>query len=144
MNCYYHPHRPAVANCPDCGKDLCHECASLYEQPICKNCNDKRKKDEIKSYSKPLIVCAILFVIGSVSGSGIGEDPILVGYIFTCIYGGWSVVSLLFSNIFIPLNFHSIFVYYSIRIIFSVLLGIFTTPIFLGYCIYKIVKAYKK
>lgn len=25
MNCYYHPCKPAIAQCPDCGNGLCRE-----------------------------------------------------------------------------------------------------------------------
>lgn len=144
MNCYYHPLRPAVAQCPDCGKGLCKECASKYVKPICKECNDKRGKNEITNYSKPLIVCAIMFVIGCMVGSGLGEDAFLMGYLFTCIYGGWSIVGMFFSNIFISLDLHSIFIYYGLRIILSAVIGIFATPIFLGYCIFKIFKTAHK
>ncbi|KAA6309523.1 hypothetical protein EZS27_038999, partial [termite gut metagenome] len=35
MNCYEHSIQPAVAQCPDCGKGLCTECASAYSLPIC-------------------------------------------------------------------------------------------------------------
>jgi hypothetical protein len=42
MNCYEHPVQSAVAQCPDCGKGLCAECASAYSLPICNRCNKKR------------------------------------------------------------------------------------------------------
>ena len=144
MRCYYHPHRYAVAQCPDCGKGLCKECASRYQKPICKSCNDQRGKNEIKEYSKPLAICTVMFIIGCIVGSGLGEDAILMGYLFTCIYGGWSIVSMFFSNIFVTLDLHSIVLYYGLRIVLSAVIGIFATPIFLGYCIYKIIKTKQK
>lgn len=144
MRCYYHPHRYAVAQCPDCGKGLCKECASRYQKPICKSCNDIRGKNEIKDYSKPLFVCAAMFIIGCLVGSGLGGDAILMGYLFTCIYGGWSIVGMFFSNIFVTLDLNSIVLYYGLRIVLSAVIGIFATPIFLGYCIYKIIKTKQK
>lgn len=144
MRCYYHPHRYAVAQCPDCGKGLCKECASKYQRPICKSCNDKRGRDDIKNYSKPLLVCAIMFAIGCLAGSSLEGDAIIVGYLFTCIYGGWSIVSMFFQNIFVSLDAHSIFMYYAIKILLSAVIGVFATPIFLGYCIYKIIKTKSK
>lgn len=147
MNCYYHPSRPAVAQCPDCGKGLCRECASKYEKPICTECNNKRGKNATITYAKPLIVCAILFVVGCLVGKsfGFGDEPAIMGYIFTCVYGGWSIVNMFFANIFISLDLHSIIFYYGLKIMLSMIVGIFATPIFLGYCIYKIIhEAMKK
>lgn len=142
MNCYYHPSRPAVAQCPDCGKGLCRECASKYEKPICTECNNKRGNNATITYAKPLIVCAILFVVGCLVGKsfGFGDEPAIMGYIFTCVYGGWSIVNMFFANIFISLDLHSIIFYYGLKIMLSMIVGIFATPIFLGYCIYKIIR----
>ena len=144
MRCYYHPHRYAVAQCPDCGKGLCKECASKYQRPICKSCNEKRGRDDLKNYSKQLFVCTIMFAIGCLIGSSMGEDAIIMGYLFTCIYGGWSIVGMFFQNIFVSLDAHSIFMYYALRIILSAIIGVFATPIFLGYCIYKIIQTKTK
>lgn len=144
MNCYYHPSRPAVAQCPDCGKGLCRECASKYEKPICPECNDKRGKGAIKSYSKPLIVCAFMFAIGCLIGKSLGDSPYIMGYIFTCIYGGWSIVEMFFSNIFISLDLHSIIFYYGLKAMLAMIAGIFATPIFLGYCIFKLIQNARK
>ena len=142
MNCYYHPSRPAVAQCPDCGKGLCRECASKYEKPICPECNNKRGKNATMSYAKPLIVCVLLFLVGCLVGKhfGFGDEPAIMGYIFTCVYGGWSIVNMFFANIFISLDIHSIIFYYGLKIILAMIVGIFATPIFLGYCIYKIIR----
>ena len=144
MNCYYHPDRPAVAQCPDCGKGLCRECASKFEKPICPECNGKRGKDDIKTYSKPLIVCAICFVVGCLIGKGFGDTPFIMGYIFTCIFGGWSIVDMFFRNIFISLDLHSIVFYYGLKAFLAMLTGIVATPVFLGYCIYKLIYTAKK
>lgn len=142
MNCYYHPSRPAVAQCPDCGKGLCRECASKYEKPICTECNNKRGKNATMTYARPLVVCAILFVVGCLVGKsfGFGDEPAVMGYIFTCVYGGWSIVNMFFANIFISLNIHSIIFYYGLKIMLAMIVGIFATPVFLGYCIYKIIR----
>ncbi|MBP5558857.1 MAG: hypothetical protein J6X71_03735 [Bacteroidales bacterium] len=142
MNCYYHPGRPAVAQCPDCGKGLCRECASKFEKPICTACNDKRGKSAMVNYAKPLVVCAIFFLVGCLVGksAGFGDAPAIMGYIFTCIYGGWSIVDMFLSNIFISLDIRSIVFYYGLKILLAVIIGIFATPIFLGYCIYKLIR----
>lgn len=142
MNCFYHPDRPAVAQCPDCGKGLCRECASKFEKPICTACNDKRGKSAMMNYAKPLVACAIFFLVGCLVGksAGFGDAPAIMGYIFTCIYGGWSIVNMFFANIFISLDLHSIVIYYGLKIMLAMIVGVFTTPIFLGYCLYKVIR----
>ena len=44
------------------------------------------------------------------------------------------------SNIFISLDIRSIVFYYGLKILLAVIIGIFATPIFLGYCIYKLIR----
>ncbi|CUU02485.1 MAG: hypothetical protein N2045_11690 [Fimbriimonadales bacterium] len=40
MNCYWHPHTPAVAQCTDCRKPLCEVCrVSLNTHPYCEACS---------------------------------------------------------------------------------------------------------
>lgn len=139
MNCYYHPSRPAVAQCPDCGKGLCYECANRYQRPICKDCNDRRGRTGLFAYIKPLIVLLFLFIVGCVIGRNFGDSPVIMGYLFTCIYGEWSIVNQFLSNIFISLDIHSIIFYYGLKILLATVIGIFATPIYIGYCIVKIV-----
>lgn len=35
MNCFYHPEKEAVAQCTECNKGLCNECATRFNKPIC-------------------------------------------------------------------------------------------------------------
>ncbi len=46
MNCFNHPDRPAVAQCPDCGKGLCIECAKAHETTICEDCYQKQIENQ--------------------------------------------------------------------------------------------------
>ncbi len=39
MNCFWHPHTPAVAECTDCRKPLCQVCRVLINsRPYCEGC----------------------------------------------------------------------------------------------------------
>ena len=49
MNCFNHTQEPAVAQCSDCGKGLCSECAERYQPILCTPCFQKRKRSEIWS-----------------------------------------------------------------------------------------------
>lgn len=144
MNCYYHPDRPTVSQCPDCGKGLCYECAGRNIRPICPDCNKNRGKNDLVSYLRPICGIIILYFLGCIFGSWVGETPSLMGYLFTCIYGGWSIVTRFFSNIFVSLNMHSLFMYYGIRILCAAIIGIFATPIYLVYCIVMVVLHFVK
>lgn len=46
MNCYYHPDRPAVVQCKECGRGFCHEEAAYFVDGVCPDCQMK-KEDEI-------------------------------------------------------------------------------------------------
>lgn len=144
MHCYYHPRRPAVSQCQDCGKGLCRRCASRYQKPICPECNNQRRKKERKTYLMPLIVCAVLFMIVCTIGGGISESPLLIGYLCMSLYGGWGAVGLLFNHIFVMLDLRSIAVYILVRVILSVIVGVVATPFYLGYCIYRLIKLERK
>lgn len=47
MNCYYHPDRPAVIQCRQCGKGLCSEDAANVVDGICPECQLKNTKAAI-------------------------------------------------------------------------------------------------
>jgi hypothetical protein len=140
MNCYYHPWRAAVAQCPDCGKGLCRQCATQYRKPICPDCNKSRGRGEAKRYIKPLVICAVLFLVGCAVGAGSDLGPLLTGYLLASLYGGWGATGLLFSRIFILLDLRSIAIYLLVRVVLSVLVGVVATPVYLGYCVYKLIK----
>lgn len=140
MNCYYHPGRPAVAQCPDCGKGLCRQCATQYRKPICPDCNQSLGREESKNYIKPLVICAVLFFVGCAVGACNELGSLQTGYILASLYGGWGATGLLFSRIFISLDLRSIAIYFLVRIILSIFVGVVATPVYLGYCIYKLIK----
>ena len=64
MNCFNHTQEPAVAQCSDCGKGLCPECAERYQPILCTPCFQKRKRSEIWRSIFSLLFLIALFVIG--------------------------------------------------------------------------------
>ena len=85
-----------------------------------------------------------MFLIGCLIGKSLGDTPFIMGYILTCIYGGWSIVDMFFANIFITLDIHSIIFYYGLKAMLSMIVGIVATPVFLGYCVFKLVENARK
>lgn len=57
MNCAFHTERTAVAQCVDCGRGLCEECAAEFSIAICENCYNVRiekDKENIKEEKREL------------------------------------------------------------------------------------------
>lgn len=138
MNCYFHPTEHAVAQCVDCHKALCHRCASKYAVPICENCNRKYKVAECTTYIKPIIICTILYIIGY-NIEIFGPDNAMGGYMCMSIYAGWKIIDQFLPNLFIWFNIRAIFWYYLIRIAISMLIGAIATPIYLIYCVIRLI-----
>lgn len=139
MNCYYHPNRNAVAQCMDCHKGLCLQCATKYTIPICDACNGKRRTKERTEYIKPLIICLLLYIIGY-NLEIMGSDRAFRAYMVMCAYGGWKFINSFCPRVFIWFSFRSIFLFYLIKFALSMFIGFFVTPFYLGYCVYKLVK----
>ncbi len=55
MNCYYHPDRPAVAQCKNCGKGFCKEDAELLIDGVCPECRammEQRAREQVETQRK--------------------------------------------------------------------------------------------
>lgn len=141
MKCFYHPLEQAVAQCVDCHKGLCQQCASKYLVPICDDCNKKRQTNELISYIKPLIVCLILYIVGY-NLEILGPDQEFGAYILMCAYGGWKFINKFCPNVFLWFSLRAIFMYYLFKLGVSIFIGFFVTPLYLIYCVYKLVKTY--
>lgn len=94
MNCYYHPDRPAVAQCVDCGKGLCQECASRNKKkiPLCPDCAKKRLTKAIGAGVVYFIVLGIIYIIGYEVGTRSNNHESF-GYLFMAIWTGLSLMS---------------------------------------------------
>ena len=135
MNCYNHPYESAVACCPDCGQGLCYHCAHEYSFPICRQCNQKRKKQNLRKYSTPLLIGAILFFVGYTTNlmslTGSDEDRIICGYVFISIYFGWRLLFQILPALFIIGSLHIMFFFLLLKIFLSAIIGFVATPFIL-------------
>ena len=140
MNCYNHTIQPAVAQCPDCGKGLCGECASSYSIPICSSCNRKRINREKSEIIKELlltfgvgILLTVLFVKWTSEGSNPLQDSIMIYVIFTYIFcglvPGWNTLVGITSNIFLFLPFVGWVLYFIVKLVLSLAVGLIVLPI---------------
>lgn len=147
MNCFNHPQEPAVAQCTDCGKGLCPECAAKYRPILCTSCYQKRKRSEQWRSILGLSLLVALFVIGyrldfMVSDPKMGMQW-MSGYILMAIWAGY-----LFVERFIPYkmvagtNGQWLF-YYAFKFILFVLVGVFTAPFTVLWALYRVIKAFR-
>ena len=141
MNCYGHPIQPAVAQCPDCGKGLCAECASAYSMPICSQCNSKRINAEKGEIIKELVLTfglGILFGVLFVNFAN-GERYLQVSaaivlyvifsYIFSGIIPGWKTLTRITPSVFLFLPIIGWVLYFIIKFALSLCLGLVMLPI---------------
>lgn len=141
MNCFLHPNRYAVAQCVDCHKGLCQQCASKYTIPICDTCNNKRCIKERIEYTKPITICIILYIIGY-HIELLGPDRHLGAYMLMSAYAGWKFINKFLPTFFVWFSLRSIFMFYLLKLSVSMVIGFFTTPLYMVYSIYKFVHTF--
>lgn len=148
MNCFYHPDRPAVTTCTDCGKGLCSECASHSTPILCPECFDKRKEGNIRKDIRSLVIYVLLFIAGySLAPDDPGKspeyNPFMIGYALVSIVTGWQFLTR-YQPLF--LQYASIviwFFYFLVKILLSVWVGAILSPFIIIRKIYRIVKYWK-
>ena len=142
MNCYNHHDRPAVAQCPDCGKGLCAECAAAYSIPICNACNRKRI-----NVDKGHIITELLLTFGiglllaipfarwineGLSTSDVVYNVISYAipiYVFSGIVPGWKTLTRITPAMFLFLPIIGWVIYFIVKLCLSVCIGLVMLPI---------------
>lgn len=133
MNCYYHNDKPAVAQCVECGKGLCVECASKRRPVICDDCasameyeytvekESNRKKFRTAVGIAFIIGCIVVLAEGSMSLRAIPTNIFGI-LMFTGVPYGWRAFNRYESR----LNGTFIvawLIYYALKVTFSLMLG---------------------
>ena len=116
MNCFNHPDRPAVAQCPDCSKGLCIECATAHDTHICDVCYQKQQDAkaldtfcQIRAESKAIIremvwsailgIGAVIFVFLTTHPSAQEIPPVPIAILTFGIFAGipaaWNALSFI-------------------------------------------------
>lgn len=141
MNCYEHPIQSAVAQCPDCGKGLCAECASAYSKPICNPCNRSRINAEKSGIIKELvltyglgILLGVLFARWTNRGLSFHLMYAIVSYgisiyIFPGIVPGWKTLTRITPAIFLFMPIIGWMLYFIIKLALSLCLGLVMLPV---------------
>lgn len=69
-----------------------------------------------------------------------GADSAMNGYMTMSVYSGWKIINRFLPNLFVWFSVKAIFWYYLIKVAISMFIGIFTSPIYLIYCIIMIIR----
>ncbi|MCL2859047.1 MAG: hypothetical protein FWF46_00435 [Oscillospiraceae bacterium] len=107
MNCYNHEEKEAVAQCSDCGKGLCKECAEKYQAVnliICDDCASARNNYDKGTFTKTIVMAVVAFVIGLVISivMGLPAGGLIVFSILTaCVPFGWRVLTKVTPKLFL-------------------------------------------
>ncbi|MDR2918779.1 MAG: hypothetical protein LBV72_05390 [Tannerella sp.] len=141
MNCHNHIDQVAVAQCPDCSKGLCAECASVYSISICKVCNRKRINAEKSEIIKELLLTfgvGILLAVPFARWTNEGLSFHLIYsiisyaipiYVFSGIVPGWITLTRITPTVFLFLPIIGWILYFIIKLCLSICIGLFMLPI---------------
>lgn len=135
MKCSKHYDRDAVSTCVDCGKALCPDCTNKFSIPLCDQCALSRNSANKNLFIKNTVIMIVLFIIGFSHGHGF-FGKILMGYFFAGIPWGWSALNKITPNIFLFMSWIGWIIYFIVKLIISIIIGMFVTP----FKIYGIVK----
>lgn len=140
MKCYYHPSRDAVAQCVQCSKGLCMECAQKWEPPHCDSCGT-----DIRVYAKRRMLIIKAFGVGGFLGSifcallcaGVDDTSSALAYLLlipiltyesAALPAGWWKLSNFTSRFFLFLPIIGWLIYFGIKLFLANILGIFVLP----------------
>jgi hypothetical protein len=148
MNCFNHPERVAVAQCVDCGKGLCIECATVYKTPICVTCRRERRRKSIVSYALPLCVYTVLFVLGyRWNFFATADQPdahVLSGYVLMSLISGYQFINAIAPIKMVSGDGTSWLIYYVFKFVLYLAAGFFTAPFTIGWNLFKFIRSLVK
>ena len=123
MYCYKHHNEDAVAQCSECSRGLCAECARKISPPLCVDCA-KDYSREVKSEMVKNIAISIVFMI---IGIILIKNPL--GFLLAGIPYGWSILNSITPDMFLWLSWVGWIVYFIIKLVLSYVIGLVALPI---------------
>lgn len=152
MKCINHNKVDAVGYCGNCGAGLCKECFSKNDNHYCDDCNKKLLASNTAEASsniiKTIVISLIFAVVGWILTSN-GDNPTFIdklgaAYLFAGMPWGWSVLNMITPNIFLFLPLVGWLIYFSIKAVIAMLVGIVVMPVKIALVIYNYVNAKKE
>jgi hypothetical protein len=156
MNCYNHPTQTAVAQCSDCGKGLCSNCATTYSIPICNLCNKSRIQGEKSRIIKEILLTIVFGVgIAYLFGQKFFFDGhsfslkstiwyyIIYIYIFAGVVAGWKTLTAITPRMFLVLPIIGWVLYFALKLFLSFWVGLIMLPVRMIRNIYRLTRLQK-
>ena len=144
MNCINHPSEVAVAQCVDCSKGLCTECAAGQKTPLCASCRQARSRKAITASALFLGVYTTLFIIGYklnfMSSKGTPDAQLLSGYTLMAIVSGWQFLNSIIRWRLMQGTLVTWAIYYLLKFFAAAVVGFITAPFTIVWNIVKIVR----
>ena len=148
MNCINHPTVAAVAQCADCSKGLCPDCANTYKLILCTPCYNQRKKADIINNTYRLVLYIVLFIVGYrlnfMASKGSPDTYILSGYIIMAILSGYVFVNNIIRWEMLVGTGVMWMIYYLFKLFLYAFVGFFTAPFTIGWTTFKLIRAIRK
>ena len=143
MKCFYHPDRDAVGQCVECSRGLCSECAGKWEPPHCDNCAGNAVSSAKFSAISRLVILILFGLAGMVYAFwamwtsptasknifGLIIVGILNAYWVAAIPAGWWKLDKITSGFFLFLPVLGWLIYFVIKVILSMFVGLVALPI---------------
>lgn len=132
MNCYHHLNEVGVALCVDCGKSLCHACASQHTPVRCKKCAIRAFTKAIFKELMVFLISAIIYKVASAYDS--------MPYAWMSIPWGFMVInSLLYGwGIVLPGDWYVGYLF--LKLMGACIIGVIVFPLRAFYGLYIILK----
>lgn len=144
MNCINHPSEGAVAQCVDCGKGLCSQCAADQKISLCIPCHQARNRKAVIGSALFLVVYAVLFAIGYksnfMSSKGTPDARLLSGYTLMAIVSGWQFLNSIIRWRLIQGTLVTWAIYYLLKFFAATVVGFITAPFTILWNLVKIVR----
>lgn len=123
MSCYKHIENHAVAQCNDCGRSLCSQCADAFDPPLCLHCAKERASSIKAELVKNIAISVVLMIIGIV----VIKSPL--GILLAGIPYGWAILNLITPSMFLWMSWVGWLIYFFIKFLLAYFIGLIALPI---------------
>ena len=123
MACYKHLDRESVAQCVDCGRNLCAECADAFHPSLYVGCATERAAAIKRELVKNIVISIVLMVIGVV----IIKNPL--GILLAGIPYGWAILNSITPSMFLWMSWVGWLIYFFIKLLLAYVIGLIALPI---------------
>lgn len=138
MKCYYHTNQDVVATCTECGKGLCRACADKWEPILCDDCAAERIQQKRAKLKRSIVLGVLIFsvgiIIGIITAVQHGRidyilEGIFMGYVLGGVPNGWISLTKVQPNMFLFLSWAGWLLYFFIKFLISIVIGLFAFPV---------------